>query len=33
MASIFKRGYELGIPVLIDAEETWIQPILDEMVL
>ena len=31
--AIFKRGYELDIPVLIDAEETWIQPILDEMVL
>lgn len=30
---IFKRGYELDVPVLIDAEETWIQPVLDEMVL
>ncbi len=31
--TIFKRGYELGVPVLIDAEHSWIQPILDEMVL
>jgi len=31
--AIFKRGYELDIPVLIDAEETWIQPVLDEMVM
>ncbi len=31
--TIFRRGYELDVPVLIDAEETWIQPILDEMVM
>lgn len=31
--AIFKRGYELGVPVLIDSEQTWIQPILDEIVL
>ena len=31
--AIFKRGYELDVPVLIDAEETWIQPVLDEMVM
>ncbi len=33
MEAIFKRGYELGVPILIDAEQTWIQRILDEMVL
>jgi proline dehydrogenase len=31
--SIFRRGYELGVPVLIDAEHTWIQPVLDNLVL
>ena len=31
--AIFKRGYELDVPILIDAEETWIQPVLDEMVM
>lgn len=31
--AIFGLGYELGVPVLIDAEETWIQPMLDDMVL
>lgn len=31
--AIFKRGYELGVPVLIDAEQTWIQPVLDELVM
>ena len=31
--AIFKRGYELGIPVLIDAEHTWIQPVLDDLVM
>jgi proline dehydrogenase len=31
--SIFRRGFELGVPVLIDAEETWIQPVLDDMVM
>ena len=31
--SIFKRGYELGVPVLIDAEHTWIQPVLDDLVM
>ena len=31
--SIFKRGYELGVPVLIDAEHTRIQPVLDDLVM
>lgn len=31
--SIFRRGYELNVPVLIDAEESWIQSVLDEMVM
>lgn len=31
--AIFRRGHALGVPVLIDAEETWIQPALDEMVM
>jgi len=31
--SIFKRGKELNVPILIDAEETWIQPVLDDMVM
>lgn len=31
--AIFKRGYELGVPILIDAEETWIQPMLDDLVM
>ena len=31
--SIFRAGYELGVPVLIDAEETWIQPVIDDLVL
>lgn len=31
--AIFKRGYELGVPVMVDAEQTWIQPVLDEMVM
>lgn len=31
--AIFRRGYELDVPVLIDAEETWIQPVLDDMVM
>ncbi|MBK5195024.1 MAG: proline dehydrogenase family protein, partial [Proteiniphilum sp.] len=31
--SIFKRGEELDVPILIDAEETWIQPVLDDMVM
>lgn len=30
---IFRRGNELGIPVLIDAEQTWIQPMLDDLVM
>ncbi len=30
---IFKRGCELGIPVLIDAEHSWIQPMLDDLVM
>lgn len=30
---IFKRGYELGIPILIDAEHSWIQPMLDDLVM
>lgn len=31
--AIFKRGYELGVPVLIDAEHSWIQPVLDDIVM
>ncbi|RNC65037.1 proline dehydrogenase family protein [Proteiniphilum sp. X52] len=31
--AIFRRGFELDVPVLVDAEETWIQPVLDEMVM
>ncbi|MBF6627753.1 MAG: proline dehydrogenase family protein [Proteiniphilum sp.] len=31
--SIFRRGHDLNVPVLIDAEETWIQPVLDELVM
>ncbi len=30
---IFKAGYELNVPVLIDAEETWIQPMLDDLIM
>ncbi|MDR1517024.1 MAG: proline dehydrogenase family protein, partial [Dysgonamonadaceae bacterium] len=31
--AIFKSGHEHDVPVLIDAEETWIQPVLDDIVL
>lgn len=31
--AIFKRGYEMEVPILIDAEETWIQPVIDKLVL
>lgn len=31
--AIFRRGYELDVPVLIDAEESWIQPVLDDIVM
>lgn len=31
--TIFRRGFELGVPILIDAEETWIQPVLDDIVM
>jgi len=31
--AIFKRGEQLAVPILIDAEETWIQPVLDNMVM
>lgn len=31
--AIYKRGYELGVPVMVDSEQTWIQPVLDEMVM
>lgn len=31
--AIFKRGFELNVPILIDAEETWIQPVLDNLVI
>lgn len=31
--AIFKRGYELGVPILIDAEHSWIQPMLDDLVM
>ncbi len=30
---ICKLGHELNVPVLIDAEETWIQPMLDSLVI
>lgn len=30
---ICKLGHELNVPVLIDAEETWIQPMLDNLIL
>lgn len=30
---IFRRGYELGVPILIDAEHSWIQPMLDDLVM
>ncbi len=33
MEAIFKRGHELGVPVMVDAEKTWIQPVLDELVM
>lgn len=31
--AIFKRGYELKVPVMIDAEQTWIQPVIDDLVM
>ena len=31
--AIFRAGFEHGVPVLIDAEETWIQPVLDDLVM
>ena len=31
--SIFRLGNDLGVPILIDAEETWIQPMLDDLVM
>jgi proline dehydrogenase len=30
--TLFRRGYELNIPVMIDAEETWIQDYIDRLV-
>ncbi len=30
---ILEAGYKKGVPVLVDAEETWIQPVLDDLVL
>jgi proline dehydrogenase len=30
---ICKLGHELNVPILIDAEETWIQPMLDSLIL
>ena len=30
---ICKLGYDLDVPVLIDSEETWIQPMLDNLIL
>ena len=30
---ICKLGYDLNVPLLIDAEETWIQPMLDSLIL
>ncbi|MFA6367769.1 MAG: proline dehydrogenase family protein [Bacteroidales bacterium] len=29
---IFEMGYKNNIPILVDAEETWIQPMLDDLV-
>jgi proline dehydrogenase len=33
VGAIFRRGFELDVPVMIDAEETWIQPVLDDLVM
>ncbi|MFA7081871.1 MAG: proline dehydrogenase family protein [Bacteroidales bacterium] len=30
---IFEKGHKLNIPILVDAEHTWIQPMLDKMVM
>lgn len=30
---IFGMGHQMNVPILIDAEETWIQPMLDDLVL
>lgn len=30
---IFEKGHKLNIPILVDAEHTWIQPMLDSMVM
>ena len=31
--SIFEKGDQLNIPILVDAEHSWIQPMLDKMVM
>lgn len=31
--TIFEKGYEFGIPILVDAEHSWIQPMLDDLVI
>lgn len=31
--SIFEKGNKLNIPILVDAEHSWIQPMLDKMVM
>lgn len=33
MDKIFRKGYDLNVPILIDAEETWIQSVIDNMIL
>lgn len=30
---VFATGTEMGVPVMVDAEESWIQPALDELIL
>jgi proline dehydrogenase len=30
--TLFRTGFELDVPVMIDAEETWIQPYIDSLV-
>ena len=30
---IFAKANELGMPVMVDAEESWIQPAVDELVI
>lgn len=30
---IFQKGFDLNIPILVDAEHSWIQPILDSLIM